>query len=423
LAIFALIYTLLMTVGVKESARYLLPIFPMLAYIAAWGWLKLFKVRWQPLFVAGLGITAVLFTIQYAPYYFTYLNPLVGGPGTAAHLISIGWGQGLDEVARWLNDQPDPIPPHLGARYTATINPFYRGEVSSPVSEELDYVAFYIKQTQNGYPSPEILGYFEQQTPLHRVIINGLEYAQIYQGPAMVPIEVESDSDIKLPVAYRPYKIYAPIGESLEVDLLWPADDELDAQAERSVTLILTAADQSWTASATAPIIKQGPNVIVSRHQFDLPPDLDRDSVELRLEQKTLGQLKTRLMSVPDDFQPLSTVFNNQINLAGIKQTRTPEGLDIELAWQGWSNVSNDYTIFIQLLDSQGERITGVDIAPDPGFTQLDRKEVKLTQHSVPLPTDMNPGEYTMLIGLYYFAGDQLITIGSVNLDEPIVLP
>jgi hypothetical protein len=323
-------------------------------------------------------------------------------------------------VARWLKAQPDPAPQHLGVRYTATVHPFYRGEISSPISDELDYVAFYIKQTQSGYPAPEILGYFEQQGALHRVILDGVDYAQIYRGPAMIPVDPEPAQ--KLPVAYRPYTIYAPIGESLVVDLLWPADD-LTVSNDRPITLTLTSAGQAWTWAASAPIINQAPDVIVSTHRFDLPPDMARRTIELRLGEQILGHLKARRMTVPQDFSPLAAVFNNQLALVGIKQTPTPEGLAVDLAWQGWSNIPNDYTVFIQLLDSRGERVTGVDVAHEPGFTHLDRREIMVTHDTVPLPADVNPGEYTMLIGLYYFAGDQVINVGSARLDEPVILP
>jgi hypothetical protein len=422
LTVFIITFTIFISLGVKKSPRYILPVFPPLAFIAAWGWLRnlnCFKFLWQPVIIIILGGLALLFTIQYAPYYFTYLNPLVGGSYTAPRVVRIGWGEGLDELGRWLNTQPAAFASHLGVRYTATVSPFYQGDISSPTSDELDYVAFYIKQTQSGYPMPEILAYFESQAALHQVKLAGVDYAQVYHGPAMIPITPPDPQN--LPLAYRPYTIYAPIGKELIVDLLWSADFTPRA-TENLVNLALKSADNMWSLEASAPIIERAPGVIVSTHHFDLPADLARDTYNLVLNGKILGSIKARLMAVPKSFKPLSFVISNQLKLAGIKQTLQTDHLSVDLAWQGWPKAIIDYTVFIQLLDDHGERITGVDLAPERGFTDLDRKEVMVTHYTIPLPSDMRPGSYTMLIGLYYFAGGELVNVGSITLDEPVIL-
>ena len=39
------------------------------------------------------------------PYYFPYYNPLMGGGSTAPYMLNIGWGEGLDQAARYLNEK------------------------------------------------------------------------------------------------------------------------------------------------------------------------------------------------------------------------------------------------------------------------------------------------------------------------------
>ncbi|MCB0209119.1 MAG: hypothetical protein KDJ52_07310, partial [Anaerolineae bacterium] len=58
---------------------------------------------------------------------------------------------------------------------------------------------------------------------------------------------------------------------------------------------------------------------------------------------------------------------------------------------------------------------------PERGFTTLDRKEVMLTKHVIELPPDLPADSYTILVGLYYFVGDQLINVGVAPLEEPFV--
>ncbi|MCB0173783.1 MAG: phospholipid carrier-dependent glycosyltransferase [Anaerolineae bacterium] len=415
LALFGLLFGLFMSLGVKRSPRYSLPAFPALGFVAAWGWLYLLRRFQPPLVVAGLGAAAMVLTLLYAPYYFTYYNPLLGGAITAPHVVRIGWGEGLDELGRWLDTQPDPYVDHLGARYTVAVNPFYQGQVSSPTSESLDYVAFYIKQSQSGYPTPEILAYFEQRGSLHRITLNGIDYAQVYDGPGM---ELVSRKGPGLPLAYRPDTIYAPIGQTLTVDLLWSNESQLDKG--QAVTLNI-GTEAGAKLESTSDVTEPTPGVWVSTHEFQLPEALPRGTYTLSVNGTSIGSIQTRLMEIPPDFQATSRVMAG-LRLAGLKKEISGHDLNIDLAWQGWPAAPNDFTIFIQLLDANQQRVAGVDVLPERGFTTLDRKEIMLTHHTIPLPDDLQPDSYTILVGLYYFVGDQLINVGATPLEELVIL-
>jgi len=427
LGLFVFLFALMMTLSTKQSPRYILPAFPALSFIAAWGWVNVANLPviasrptlrriWKTGTIAVLGTLAVLLTLNYAPYYFTYFNPLLGGALTAPQIVRIGWGEGLDELGRWLNTHPNATAEQVGTRYTATLYPFFSGQISSPVDPELDYVAFYIKQTQSGYPAPEILRYFENQTPLQRIRLNGIEYAQVYQGPGMQL--VEAGDSTTLPLAFRPHTIYASIGQELTVDLLWPAGS---ARAlGETVNLILQSPDAALELESSAPIVEMAQTIKVSRHLFELPSDMVRNTYMLLVDDKPIGQIKARLLNTPPDFEPLSAVLAGQIKLAGIRQWQDGNRLLVDLAWQGWPKAGNDYTVFVQLLDDGGQRVAGVDVAPERGFTGLDRKEMMMTHYDIPLPDNLQPGSYNLLIGLYYFAGNDLINVGAVPLEKAV---
>jgi hypothetical protein len=359
-----------------------------------------------------------LIALIYAPYYFTYFNPLLGGALTAPHLVGIGWGEGMDEVGRWLNTQPDAQVSTLGARYTATLHPFYAGQVSSPVKAGVDYVAFYIKQTQSGYPTPEILAYFEQQGALHRVKLAGIDYAQIYRGPAMILLDNRSRTDF--PLAYRPYSLYAPIGGALTVDLLWAAE-YTPPPGQNSIRLSLKSAEGRFIAASQAPVKTVGPAVNVSQHTLALPADLARETYRLTLNGQPLDMIKARSTEMPPDFVPLDFVAQN-LKLKGYRFEQIGQDLVVELAWQSWPQATTDFTVYVQLLDAQGRRRAGVDVVPTPRFPELDRKEVSIARYLLPLSPDLAPDTYHLLVGLYYFAGDELINVGSATLPEPVHL-
>ncbi len=430
LALFAILFAIMMTFGAKKSPRYILPAFPALTFIAAWGWLNLstlppvakrhtLRRLWKPGIIVILSVLAVLLTLPYAPYYFTYFNPILGGSFTAPQMVRVGWGEGLDELGRWLDTRPDAAAEHVGARYTVALYPFYQGDISSPISDELDYVAFYIKQTQSGYPAPKILAYFENREALHRIVLNGIEYARLYPGPAMKPVQADGKSD--LPIAYRPHTIYAPIGKRLTIDLLW-ADNSTAGLPGDSVALTIKSAALKMGLESQAAIIQEPAGVRISTHNFDLPSDLNRDAYTLLVNDKPVGEIKARLLNLPADFRPLSTVLAGQLKLAGFRQQKEGNRLLLDLAWQGWPKASNDYTVFVQLLDEQGQRIAGVDVAPEKGFAALDRKEIMVTHYDIPLPDDLQADSGSILVGLYYFAGDEIINVGATTLETQVIL-
>jgi hypothetical protein len=419
LVLFAVLFGLMMTFGVKKSPRYILPAFPALVFVAAWGWLFVLRRVSKPVAILTLGSLGILFTLTYAPYYFTYFNPLIGGAITAPRVVRIGWGEGLDELGRWLDARPDAGADRVGSLYTSTLYPYYRGHISSPISHELDYVAFYIKQSQSGYPTPEILAYFDQLKPLHRVVLNGIEYVKVFEGPGMVPVELENNGN--LPIAFRPHTIYAPIGGALTIDLLWPADPG-GGTVGHPVKLKLKSVDAALMVESEAIVLEMTLGVRVSQHTFELPEGLTRDRYLLLVDQNLIGEIKARIMDTPSDFEPMSIDMAGQLRLAGIRQRIGDDRLMVDLAWQGWPEATNDYTVFVQLIDENQQRISGVDVSPARGFTTLDRKEIMLTSYEIPLPDDLQPAAYSLLVGLYYFAGDDLIQVGATQLESPIYL-
>ena len=149
-----------------------------------------------------------------------------------------------------------------------------------------------------------------------------------------------------------------------------------------------------------------------------------------RIETYLLNSKRTNFLAhldkeVPADFQPLSLIVGEEVKLAGIKRRVEGANLVIDLAWQGWlkpSDVAADFTVFVQLLNSEGRRIAGVDVRPEPGFTQLDRSEIMLAHYVIPLSEDIAHNDYRIYIGLYYFdENQQVVNVGAVTLPTPVI--
>ena len=202
LVLFALIFTGAMTLGSKKSDRYLLPAYPPLDLVAATGWvamahwlgsrhLPLVRRYGAPaLLIAAIAVPVTL-TLRTYPYYLTYYNPLMGGIRKAPDVMMIGWGEGLDEAARYLNKKPNASELTVASWYPDTFSAVFDGTTRSVATRsellekrlhkllDSDYIVVYIHQWQRQIPWA-MLERLSQRTPEHTIWIAGLEYARIY---------------------------------------------------------------------------------------------------------------------------------------------------------------------------------------------------------------------------------------------------
>jgi 4-amino-4-deoxy-L-arabinose transferase-like glycosyltransferase len=184
----------------RRGDRYILPIFfatGLLSALALWwlaGFLRKYLATHRPeltrtrLVGAAIALQVIL-VLFYHPYYLAYYNPLLGGSSIAPYRLNVGWGEGLDLAARYLNELKQPQPPQVVAWYSNQFAPFYQGQTMD-LSDQTsaltgEYTVFYINQVQRGFPSREILTYFQQREPLHVVKLGGINYAWIYPGPVI----------------------------------------------------------------------------------------------------------------------------------------------------------------------------------------------------------------------------------------------
>lgn len=201
LLLFALLFTVFMTVGAKKFDRYLLPIYPVLALAAGVGWAAIAAWLQQrlPRYWSQAATPAILFipvlgqalgTIASYPYYFSYYNPLLGGTTRAPEVMMVGWGEGLDQAAGYLARSETDPPRVMQGLWSGTFSYFYNGEIRwssfEPGEEtirnweESDYAIIYINQWQRKRLPQELVAYLLQQEPALVVQLQGLDYAYVY---------------------------------------------------------------------------------------------------------------------------------------------------------------------------------------------------------------------------------------------------
>ena len=204
---FIVFFIITMGLGDLKADRYILPVYPPLILISALGWVSAtekihtwlkhkISLKLSNYVQAAILIMLVILqlgeTVRTHPYYYTYYNPLMGGPEEASKHILFGWGEGLNEVAAYLETKPN------ADKFTVMLPGYAYGPLSFYLSgtairnltespehiNDLDYVVVYITQIQAHGTYATIL---ENTEPEYVVTINKLEYARLYNVDDISP--------------------------------------------------------------------------------------------------------------------------------------------------------------------------------------------------------------------------------------------
>lgn len=187
----------LLSVNDTQIDRYIVPVLPGLALLAGAGlWRAGMRLPRPhlPLAAAVIGVQLIT-AAPHFPYFLTYFNPLVGGAPQAERWIMVGNGELLDRAAAWIAAQPEGETATVASWYPRSFAPYFSGTTLPQFRRawrNAHYVVIYINQWQRNEPSVAEVAYFAAQRPLHVVRAQGIDYARIYAGPQVRPIEWEA---------------------------------------------------------------------------------------------------------------------------------------------------------------------------------------------------------------------------------------
>ncbi len=116
--LFVAIYSYIsFTSGINIGLRHLLPLYPFLFMAIGWGLKSLEPLmRWRKWLIFFVVILVSIESISVHPNYLAYFNQLVGGSKNGyKHLIdsSLDWGQGLNQLKIWMEDNPTEEPTYF----------------------------------------------------------------------------------------------------------------------------------------------------------------------------------------------------------------------------------------------------------------------------------------------------------------------
>ncbi|MFL5800597.1 MAG: glycosyltransferase family 39 protein [Roseiflexaceae bacterium] len=207
LACFIVLFIGALSLSPKKFNRYLIPAFPAIDILAAVGLSTILDFRLQILdweigkskikhlkskmLLGVVSLVALANAAWWHPYGIAYYDPLLGGAQAGASTFLTGWGEGLDQVAAWLNQQPDITGVVTASTSTVTLRPYLRRGVQADTPEgtlpdHAGYVVVYIRHAQQGGLWPPFDQFYQHATPLQTIRIHGITYAWIYQVPPTV---------------------------------------------------------------------------------------------------------------------------------------------------------------------------------------------------------------------------------------------
>ncbi|HZO25610.1 MAG TPA: glycosyltransferase family 39 protein [Chloroflexota bacterium] len=209
LLLYVALFGVLMTLASKKFDRYMLPAQMMLdlaAGVGIWRLVLLLTGRPTPgvrasVLVALLAIVQVVLLARVWPYPIAYYNPLAGGPERARQLIMVGWGEGLEQAAAFLNGLPNAESLYVVTSYNHVVRPRFVGTtipmapyVRGDMGQRLpvpDYIVLYVNARQRRQISPEVAQAEALGQPVFVAQVNGLPYAWVYAIPRTEPRPAE----------------------------------------------------------------------------------------------------------------------------------------------------------------------------------------------------------------------------------------
>ena len=198
LLLFIVLFCMLMTIGEKKFDRYILPVFPYIDILAAMGICVCYSIissrirrtgnreskgiftgdSWYGVLVILVVVMQAALIVPIAPYYLSYSNPVVlGGPQHAPEYLLVGWGEGQDLAAAYLNNKTDAEHLKVFVQY-AGFAQYFKG-ITTYNYASADYIVFYSCAVQRHF-NEDLWNRYRNETPEKVIVLNNIEYCWIY---------------------------------------------------------------------------------------------------------------------------------------------------------------------------------------------------------------------------------------------------
>ncbi|HEU5016018.1 MAG TPA: glycosyltransferase family 39 protein [Roseiflexaceae bacterium] len=301
LAIFVILFMVGISASPKKFNRYLVPAFPVVDMLAAAGLLGIgTDARWlwqhpraRQAVPAGVlavvTVASVANTMAWHPYSIAAYNQALGGAMAGANTFQTGWGEGLEQAADWLNEQPDITSVLVASTLADPLQRYLRhgAQVYTPnqrLQPKTGYVVVYIRSTQEpSLPAP-FDEWYGKVAPLHVVSVHGVPYAWIYQVPPVVGHVSPATFGAAFELRGFDGSVRVQSGSQVQLKLLWRAARPVSQNYMLFVHLL--GSDGRQYAHADLPYTRHdwAPQRFITRElRLPLPADLTPGTYQLAI--------------------------------------------------------------------------------------------------------------------------------------------
>ncbi|MEW6231252.1 MAG: hypothetical protein AB1566_02930 [Chloroflexota bacterium] len=246
-------------------------------------------------------------------------------------------------------------------------------------------------------------------------------------------------------------------GDRLRLSILWQAQ-QTPLERYKAFVHVVDGEGKTWAQSDGEPMEGMYPTsrwakgeMVRDRHTLSLPVEMPAGCYlvrvglyrldtgqrlglasggdELTLAGIQVGQAQVSRESIPSQ---VNANLSEQVSLLGYRigslQAKAGDQIQLILYWEARRFMSTDFTAFVHLVDSAGSLRAQVDRPPTGGAYPTSawmEGEVVEDQLTLPLGSQLPPGEYRLLVGLYDPATLQRLAVigdSGAKIDDKLFL-
>ena len=410
--------------------------------------------RVQPMigFMLAFALQAGVSATSY-PYYVNFFNPMIYNPiligeqfiASSPPRLYDPWGEGLDQAAHYLNQKENPADLTVAVAPIRLFAPFFPGKtVEWDGGEEQDFIqwrtADYVVRYINFGGPERAYDYFCSLEPEHVVRLDGLDYAWIYKMPdevvsKVVPAQYPQSVQFGDSIMFLGHSLDVRAVESegkIGITLYWQCLSPMGGNYMVYLK-VLNGAYHVYGQQDGMPVHDGFPTnqwdqgvIVKDERQIELlpgtPPGLYDVEVSLYdpYSQRSLEPQSGRLVlpiEVPpreppaiealDIEHPMKAYLGNQVQFLGYNVASSfhpGHGIHLDLFWQALQPMEEDYTIFVHLVDGEGNILGQKDTPPVEGLyptTLWTQGDILRDQYDLIASPDVPPGKYWLAVGMY----------------------
>ncbi|MEA3374685.1 MAG: glycosyltransferase family 39 protein [Chloroflexota bacterium] len=429
LQVFAVLFTLGISLSTKKHDRYLLPVFPPLTLAAALGagaLLEGYGGKVATLLGSSAGRSARLpacrsgalliillqavVALASVAYPLLYYNPLLGGLSTASGVVPTGWGERWGAAARRLNQEPGADQLSVAVSSVPSFAPLFSGRTLSMENDEVSLADYVVGDSPDGVPTG-LAAWETLDVPARRRPTTIYENVEPLEQADWLDAHVEPGDLILLDADAPLQRRYSGPAELLSAHSL---PDEL--ALTRWLSEHVPGHDALWLVGSpgASPITAEH----VRRQLETVATPVSTTTVVSSMITKLIPRSGSQVVE-PAAYR---ASFGGRLALVDgsvPESVSWPQSLEVTLRWRALLDSGTDHQAVIVLRsdDGYGWASHETPVRNEVNFptSSWSAGEWSDAAYSVQLPPDVPPGRYSVEASL--FDGDTGARLGAIGPD------